>query len=114
MIEAGRVELTGTGAPMLVDTPSSLPAGQKVHRCPACRVAVWSNHSLLGDAFVFFVYDGTLAEAERISPGVHCFTATKHPWVVLPEGVPASECNHDEGQVWSEEARTRVEAIMRA
>jgi hypothetical protein len=95
----------------VVETPSALPAGQKVHRCPTCRVPVWSNHSTLGDAFVF-VYAGTLDEAERLSPDVHCFTGTKHPWVVIPNGVPAFEGNYDETGVWSAEARTRLEAAM--
>lgn len=112
MIEADRVSVIGDGAPEVVQTASALPAGQKLHRCPTCRVALWSNHSLLGDAIVF-VYAGTLDEAERLSPDLHCFTATKHPWVVLPEGVPAFAGNYDEAQVWSAEAQARVAKVMR-
>ncbi|HYI81734.1 MAG TPA: GFA family protein, partial [Acetobacteraceae bacterium] len=51
MIEADRVMLLGD-APEVVHTPSALPAGQKQHRCGRCRVALWSNHSKLGDRIV--------------------------------------------------------------
>ena len=50
MIEADRVTSIGDGEPEAVHTPSALPAGQKVRRCPHCFVALWSHHSLLGDA----------------------------------------------------------------
>jgi hypothetical protein len=112
MIEADRVASTGDGAPEPVHTPSALPAGQKIHRCPRCFVPLWSNHSLLGEAIVF-VYVGTLDEAGRLAPDVHCFTATKHPWVDLPDGVPAFEDNYDSAMVWSADATRRVEAAMR-
>lgn len=45
-------------------------------------------------------------------PALHCFTATKHPWVVLTEGVPAFAGNYDEAQVSSAEARARVATVM--
>jgi hypothetical protein len=110
MIEADRVMLLGD-APEVVHTPSALPAGQKLHRCGRCRVALWSNHSKLGDRIVL-VAAGTLDEAEAVAPDVHCFTASKHPWVVLPPGVPAFEGDYDAGAVWPQEAQRRVAAAM--
>ncbi len=110
MIEADRVALLGE-APEVVPTPSTLPAGQKLHRCPRCRVALWSNHPELGDR-IAFVAAGTLDRAERVAPDLHCFTASKHPWVVLPPGVPAFAEGYDSDAVWSEEARERVAAAL--
>ena len=49
MIEADRVELTA-GQPEAVDTPSNSGKGQKIWRCPTCRIAVWSNYAGAGDA----------------------------------------------------------------
>ena len=48
MIEADRVTSIGDGEPEVIHTPSALPAGQKIHRCPRCLLALWSNYSLLG------------------------------------------------------------------
>ncbi|OYW16789.1 MAG: aldehyde-activating protein, partial [Burkholderiales bacterium 12-64-5] len=44
MIEADRVELL-TGEPEITVTPSLSGKGQKISRCPTCRIAVWSNYA---------------------------------------------------------------------
>src|SRR6187551_817352 len=64
MIEADRVALLA-GEPEAVDTPSASGKGQKIWRCPRCRVAVWSNYAGAGAA-VRFVRVGTLDEAGRL------------------------------------------------
>ncbi|RZT97847.1 GFA family protein [Rivibacter subsaxonicus] len=87
MIEADRVQLL-QGEPELVDTPSLSGAGQKIARCPICRVAVWSHYAGAGDS-VCFVRVGTLDEPARCPPDIHIFTTTKQPWVLLPPGTPA-------------------------
>lgn len=110
MIEADRVTLLGE-APEVVHTPSSLPAGQKLHRRPRCRMRLWSNHPELGDR-IAFIAAGTLDAAERIAPDVHCFTASKHPWIALPLSVPAFEAGYDADAVWPDAAKDRVAAAM--
>src|ERR1044071_3826072 len=60
MIEADRVEMLA-GEVEVVATPSNSRKGQKISRCPKCRIAVWSNYSGAGDA-VRFVRGGTLDE----------------------------------------------------
>ncbi len=87
LIEAGRV-LVLTGAPEAVPTPSASGRGQKITRCPECRVALWSNYAGAGDA-IRFVRVGTLDEPDRLPPDIHIYTASKQPWVVIPPGVPA-------------------------
>ena len=77
-----------SGEPEIVDTPSNSGKGQKIARCPTCRIAVWSNYAGAGDA-VRFVRVGTLDEPDRLPPDIHIFTASKQPWVVLPPGMPA-------------------------
>ncbi|HEY0821792.1 MAG TPA: GFA family protein, partial [Rhizobacter sp.] len=44
MIEADRVQLLTTGEPETVLTPSESGKGQKIVRCPRCRIAVWSHY----------------------------------------------------------------------
>ena len=109
MIEADRVTLLGE-APELVDTPSASGNGQKIARCPKCRVAVWSNYSGAGDA-VRFVRVGTLDEPDRLPPDIHIFTATKQAWVVLPPGTPVMEEYYDAKKYWPAESLARREQL---
>src|SRR4051794_34851329 len=58
MIESERVTLL-SGTPDIVDTPSNSGKGQKIWRCPSCRLALWSNYGSFGDVFRY-VRIGTL------------------------------------------------------
>ena len=89
VIEADRVELLGE-APERIDTPSQSGAGQAIFRCPTCKVAVWSHYGGAGEA-ASFIRVGTLDDPDSCPPDVHIFTASKQPWVVLPEGAEAFE-----------------------
>ena len=64
LIEADRVILL-KGAPEVVNTPSNSGKGQKIVRCPTCRIALWSNYAGAGDA-MRFVHVGTLDEPDRL------------------------------------------------
>ena len=58
MIEADRVVVL-KGEAEVIDTPSNSGKGQKIARCPQCRIALWSNYAGGGDK-VKFVRVGTL------------------------------------------------------
>lgn len=109
MIEADRVELTA-GAPESVDTPSASGKGQRIWRCPVCRVAVWSNYSGAGDR-VRFVRVGSLDEPQRLPPDIHIFTSTKQPWVALPAGTPAVPEYYNPKEMWPRESQARFAAL---
>jgi hypothetical protein len=79
MIESDRVDL-------LRGEPETDP--QFGTRCPTCKVLLWATHPMFGEA-IRFVRTGTLDEAERLSPSLHVFVRSKHPWIVLPDDVPA-------------------------
>ena len=98
LIEADRVVLT-RGSPEAVQTPSASGRGQKITRCPRCRVALWSNYAGGGDA-VRFVRVGTLDEPDRVPPDIHIYTSTKQPWVLLPAGTPAVPGYYDRRIHW--------------
>jgi len=112
MIEADRVELLA-GEVEIVNTPSNSGKGQKVARCPHCRIALWSNYAGAGDA-VRFVRVGTLDEPDRLPPDIHIFTASKQPWVVLPPGTPAVEEYYKASELWPKESLERRAALMAA
>ena len=111
MIETDRVELLH-GEVEVVDTPSNSGRGQKISRCPKCRIAVWSNYAGGGDA-VRFVRVGTLDEPARCPPDVHIFTSTKQPWVVLPPGTPAVDEYYSATELWPKESLERRAQLRR-
>ena len=109
MIEAGYVELH-SGRPETVWTPSASGRGQRIVRCPTCRLALWSHYGGGGDK-VKFVRVGTLDDPDRLPPDVHIFTASKQPWVVLGDRVRAVEEYYDWRELWPEEIKARRAAI---
>ena len=110
MIEAGRVVLQA-GAPEIVWTRSSSGKGQKITRCPGCRVALWSNYAGAGDA-IRFVRVGTLEDPDRYPPEIHIFTASKQPWVVLPPGAPAVAEYYQRERYWPADSLARRQALL--
>jgi len=110
MIEADRVELL-SGDIEVVLTPSNSGKGQKISRCPRCRIAVWSNYAGAGDA-VRFVRVGTLDQAFCLAPDIHIFTSTKQPWVILPESVPTVPEYYDRKNYWPPESLRRREVLL--
>ncbi|HTR88169.1 MAG TPA: GFA family protein [Reyranella sp.] len=110
MIEADRVELTA-GKPEMIDTPSASGKGQRIWRCPTCKVAVWSNYSGAGDK-IRFLRVGTLDEPGKVPPDIHIFTGTRQPWVVLPEnGPPVMAEYYKPKERWPLESQARFAAL---
>ncbi len=105
LIEPEQVELL-SGTPVAVATPSESGKGQIVHRCPDCRVALWSNYGGAGD-LNRFVRVGTLDQPGRLPPDIHIFTRSRLAWVVLPDGVPAVPVYYSSAELWPAESLER-------
>jgi hypothetical protein len=110
LIEADRVQLL-QGEVEVINTPSNSGKGQKISRCPRCRIAVWSNYAGAGDA-VRFIRVGTLDEPDRLPPDIHIYTGSKQPWVVLPADVPAVAGYYRASERWPKESLERRAAIL--
>lgn len=110
MIEADRVTLLA-GEPEIVDTPSASGKGQKIARCPRCRIALWSTYAGAGPV-VRFVRVGTLDDPDRLPPDIHIFTASKQPWVVIPPGAPSEPEYYDREKYWPPESLARRQALL--
>jgi hypothetical protein len=106
MIEADRVEVIGEHPPETVTTE----VGGKAERCPKCGVELWAYHRKFGDAFRF-IRVGTLDEAASLAPDAHFFVSRKHPWVTIPDDVPAFAELPDE-EIWPGEARARFDRAL--
>lgn len=111
VIEADRVVVQGEVE--LVDTPSLSGKGQRIARCPKCKVALWSNYAGAG-ASMRFVRVGTLDQTGEFPPDIHIFTSTKQPWVVLPPGVPAFPEFYNPKDLWPAESQARYKAAKAA
>ncbi|MEO6954877.1 MAG: GFA family protein [Polyangia bacterium] len=105
MIETARVQLV-RGRPVELQRD-----GARAWRCGTCFSLLWADHTKLGHG-LRFVRVGTLDAGERLSPDAHFFVRSKHPWVVIPEGVPRFEAlpEHGMGVELSPERKERLAA----
>ena len=94
-------------------TPSASGAGQRIARCPKCKVALWSHYAGAGPS-MRFVRVGTLDEPSRFPPDIHIFTSTKQPWLPLPAGVPAFPEFYNPKDLWPAESQLRWKAATGA
>jgi hypothetical protein len=106
LIEADRVELLA-GQPQVVDAPRDDGSMQRIHRCPQCQIAVFSEYSA---PEIWFVRGGTLDEPRDVEPDVHIYTRSKVGWVTLPEGTLAFDVYYDPEKLWPLESRRRYVA----
>src|SRR5271155_939445 len=98
MIEAERVHLL-QGEIEAIATPTLSGKGQRISRCPVCRIALWSNYAGAGDA-LRFVRVGTLDDPDRWLPDIQIYTASKQPWVVLAPNIPAVPEYYRASEYW--------------
>jgi hypothetical protein len=110
MIESDRIVNLGA-QPEIIDTPTQSGKGQKIARCPKCRIAVWSNYSGAGPV-IRFVRVGTLDVPDHLPPDIHIFTASKQPWFQLPAGVPSVLEYYDRESLWPAESLARRQALL--
>jgi len=108
LIEADRVEVVA-GEPRAADVPRDDGSTQRIYRCPACQVAVFSEYTR---PQVWFVRAGTLDDPAVVSPDVHIYTRSKLDWLVLPDDVPAFEVYYDTKALWPPASYQRLRAAL--
>ena len=108
LIEADRVDVL-VGEPQAVEAPRDDGGAQRIFRCPACQVAVFSEYSW---PEILFVRGGTLDQPSAVTPDVHIFTRSKLPWVTLPEHAPAFDVYYDAQLLWPAASLERRDAIV--
>lgn len=89
MIETDQVEIIA-GEPVVSSLEREGSGTTHAWRCGKCQTLLYADHPMLGDG-VRFVRIGTLDAGERLVPDVHFFVRSKHPWIVVPAGVPMFE-----------------------
>lgn len=109
-IEAERVSVS-SGEPEVVETPTLSGYGQRIVRCPQCRVALWSNYAGSGPA-IRFVRVGTLDDPDRFPPQVHIFAASRQRWVTIPPDAMQFAEFYEPDEVWPAASLERRRAIL--
>jgi hypothetical protein len=109
MVEADRVQLL-QGEVEAIDTPSNSGKGQRISRCPQCRIALWSNYG--GSVIIHFVRVGTLDSPDALQPDVHIYASSKQPWVQLPADAKVFSEYYKPAEVWPQSSRERFSAAM--
>jgi len=92
-----------------VDVPRDDGSAQRIFRCPACQVALYSEYTR---PQVWFVRAGTLDDPSQVSPDVHIYTRSKRDWIALPESVPAFEVYYDTKALWPPVRYERLRAAL--
>lgn len=82
LIEADRVEVLRGN--------ESINVWGDAARCAECQTLLWAEHRLFDDR-IKFLRVGTLDKADMITPDAHFFVRSKHPWITIPQGIPAYE-----------------------
>jgi hypothetical protein len=108
LVESDRVEVT-SGEPHALDVPRDDGSAQRIYRCPACEVAVFSEY---GWPEIRFVRGGTLDAPQSVDPDVHIYTRSKLPWVALPPDTPAFDGYYDSRSLWPPSSLERLDAIL--
>jgi hypothetical protein len=108
LVESDRVELLA-GNPVPVDVPRDDGSTQRIYRCPACQVAVFSEYTRPG---IWFVRGGTLDDSRGVGPDVHIYTRSKVDWVELPDSVPAFDEYYDTRALWPAASLERLDALL--
>jgi hypothetical protein len=113
-IEASRVERLA-GEPRVFRLRGGSGKPHDVFFCGVCGTTVWSRyHSVPGHSL--FVRAGTLDDPSAAPPDIHIHTASKLPWLPLPEGARSYPGMYDVKSVWPAEklARLRADAAQLA
>ena len=99
-------DLTVTGD--VIEGHSTQPSGARatIIACATCLTRIYAANDQR-PGFVA-LRAGTLDDSAAFVPGFHIWTASKQPWVVIPEGVPALS-GQPEAQGWMALLRPRQE-----
>lgn len=111
LIEANDIHVI-RGKPESIVTPTASGSGQRVLRCPECRIALWSHYNYAGiGELVGFVRVGTLTDPDAFPPNIHIFTESKQHWVKIPGGTKAVEQFYSAKRLWPKVSLKRRTAL---
>mgnify|MGYP001210674719 CR=1 FL=1 len=84
---------------------------QVIRRCTECGTALWSHYPRLGQLGAGLRV-GTLDDPDAWRPDAVIYTASKMPWVPLPEGIPAFETTYKPQELLAPDKWERLLALV--
>ena len=99
------------GKTQTVTIPTSSGGGQKIVRCNACKIALWSYYSGAGDV-ISLVRVGTLDNPNALKPDIHIFTSSKQEWIQLSDDIPIVKEYYQKHDYWPAESIERYNNLM--
>ena len=72
---------------------------------------MWSHYGSAGPV-VRFIRVGTLDNPDLLPPDIHIYTASKQPWVRLPDDATAVAEYYDRDTHWPSESLARQQSIL--
>ncbi|WP_134725200.1 GFA family protein [Paracoccus luteus] len=108
LIETDRVVIDGPLREREVPTASG--KGQVLVQCAQCGCTILSHYAGAGRKMAF-LRTGTLDDPGALPPAIHIYVGTRRPWVILPDGVPASDAYYRAADHWSPAALARRQAL---
>ncbi len=95
----------------VIDSPSG--RGQKIARCPKCKIAIWSNYYMGGiKEMMRFIRVGSLDDPDQLPPDIHILAASKQPWVTLSPSERVVEEFYEYETTWSEESQQKRNQLL--
>ncbi|HIF09109.1 MAG TPA: aldehyde-activating protein [Sneathiellales bacterium] len=98
------------GKPETLITPTNSKDGQKIVRCPSCKIALWGHYTGAGD-IISFVRVGTLDDPNVLKPDIHVFTPAKQDWLQLSNDVPQVDEYYQKVDYWPIESIDRFNQV---
>ncbi len=93
--------------------PTHSGKGQFAQQCDECGVTLWSFFAGMGSGLAF-VRVGTLLPGHGVTPDVHIYTASKQPWVPIPEGARQFDGFYNPPELWGPDGLARYQAAREA
>ena len=106
LIEKDAVELL-SGSPISVRFDGTV---HTAYFCQDCGTYVWSHY---GGRFrcCWFVRVGTLDNPDAFPPDVHIFTASKQPWLSIPDDASQFSESYELATIWPDRSLRRLSAV---
>jgi hypothetical protein len=111
LIETSRIDIEA-GEPAKRRVPGTSGRPQDLYVCEACSTPLWSDYG--AREWMMFVRVSSLDDPTAVAPDVHIFTASKVPWVQIPEGAMAVEEYYDMQAAWPAQSWDRLRAAKHA
>jgi hypothetical protein len=92
--------------------PKQISPRSTVYRCAICETTIYTASTRF--PVTYKVPGGTFDDPAFVEPGAHIWVKRKHPWIIVPAGIPQFDEDYDIRTTWPREALERLDAANAA